>query len=147
MASFQIIVGSMLGNTEYIAEAAQTVLEELGHQTNIHFQPIFEQIEKKNQKWLLCTSTHGAGDFPENIENFIHDLNGSDINFDDLPFLVIAVGDTSYDTFCQAGKSLYNMMLNKNAKAINEIFTIDMINIDDPELAADQFMRSISDQL
>ncbi|WP_371187442.1 flavodoxin domain-containing protein [Thalassotalea maritima] len=147
MSSFQIIVGSMLGNTEYVAEAAQAALEELGHQTVMHFQPDFSAIDKQDQIWLFCTSTHGAGDFPENIEIFIHDLKQSDHNFSDHPFLVIAVGDSNYDTFCMAGKSIYNMMLDKGAKSLSDTFCIDMVEIDDPEAAADQFIRSISDHL
>ncbi|MDN3653069.1 flavodoxin domain-containing protein [Thalassotalea ponticola] len=147
MASFQIIVGSMLGNTEYIAEAAETVLQELGHTTAMHFQPEFSQIDKTKQTWLLCTSTHGAGDFPENLEKFIHDLQSYDQPLADLSFIVIGVGDSSYDTFCQAGKTLYNIMLEKKATPISPLFTIDMIEIDDPESEAEKFIRSISDQL
>ena len=111
MSSFQIIVGSMLGGTEYVAEAVEDVLKEYGHSTKVHFNPNYSKINKENQTWLFCTSTHGAGDFPENIENFIHDLKADDHCFNDLPFLVIAVGDSNYDTFCKAGKTLENMML------------------------------------
>ncbi|WOH36460.1 FMN-binding protein MioC [Thalassotalea fonticola] len=147
MSSFQIIVGSMLGGTEYVAEAAEEVLKEHGHSTKIHFQPNYSEINKKDQTWLFCTSTHGAGDFPENIENFIHDLKADDQDFNDLPFFVIAVGDSSYDTFCSAGKSIQNIMLDKSAKQLANIFTIDMIDIDDPEEASANWVRSIIDQL
>ncbi|WP_068547044.1 FMN-binding protein MioC [Thalassotalea crassostreae] len=142
MSSFQIIVGSMLGGTEYVAEAAQEVLEANGHTTEIHFQPDFDKINRDQQIWLLCTSTHGAGDFPENIENFVHQLKTSDHNFNDLPFLVIAVGDSNYDTFCEAGKSLNNIMLDKGSKQLSDLLTIDISNIDDPELAANQWITS-----
>ncbi|WNC72393.1 flavodoxin domain-containing protein [Thalassotalea psychrophila] len=147
MSSFQIIVGSMLGGTEYVAEAAEEVLKEHGHSTKIHFKPNYSEINKENQTWLFCTSTHGAGDFPENIENFIHDLKADDLELNDLPFLVIAVGDSNYDTFCQAGKTLKNIMLDKKCKEISNLFTIDMIDIDDPEEAAANWIRSIIDHL
>ena len=147
MSSFQIIVGSMLGGTEYVAEAAEEVLNEHGHSTKIHFKPNYSEINQENQTWLICTSTHGAGDFPENIENFIHDLKVADHNFNDLQFLVIAVGDSNYDTFCQAGKSIQNIMLGKGSKQLVDMFTIDMIDIDDPEEAAANWIRSIIDHL
>ncbi len=147
MSSFQIIVGSMLGGTEYVAEAVEEVLNEFGHQTKLHFQPNFSEIEKKDQTWIFCTSTHGAGDFPENIQNFIHDLKGCDQNFNDHPFAVIAVGDSSYDTFCLAGKTLENIMLDKGATKIIDLFTIDMISVDDPEEAASLWIRSNIDHL
>ncbi|WP_371375479.1 flavodoxin domain-containing protein [Thalassotalea aquiviva] len=147
MSSFQIIVGSMLGGTEYVAEAVEEVLIEQNHQTQMHFQPVFEQIAQQDQTWLFCTSTHGAGDFPDNLKNFIHDLKQTDHDLCDQPFFVIAVGDSSYDTFCEAGKSLENIMLDKGGKKLAKLFTIDMIDIDDPELAAANWVRSISDQL
>ena len=50
MSSFQIIVGSMLGGSEYVAEACEETLIALGHQVEIHLQPEFEQISNKNQK-------------------------------------------------------------------------------------------------
>ena len=147
MSSFQIIVGSMLGGTEYVAEAVEEVLKQQNHQTKIHFKPNFSEINKENEIWLFCTSTHGAGDFPENIENFIHDLKQSDQEVDQLPFLVIAVGDSSYDTFCKAGKTLENIMLEKNANKLIDIFMIDMIKVDDPEESAQQWIQENSDQL
>ncbi|OUS26655.1 hypothetical protein A9Q98_10100 [Thalassotalea sp. 42_200_T64] len=146
MASFQIIVGSMLGGTEYVAEAAEEVLTEQGHTTKMHFQPNFSEISQDDQIWLFCTSTHGAGDFPENIENFIHDLKNYDQNLEDLKFMIIAVGDTNYDTFCESGKTLNNIMLDKKSKSITDLFTIDMVTIDDPEVAAANWIRSNLDR-
>ncbi len=137
----------MLGGTEYVAEAAEEVLKEHGHSTKIHFKPNYSEIIKENQTWLFCTSTHGAGDFPENIENFIHDLKADVQHFNDLPFLVIAVGDSNYDTFCQAGKTLQNIMLEKKCKKISDLYIIDMIDVDDPEKAAASWIRSIIDHL
>lgn len=142
MSSFQVIVGSMLGGTEYVAEAISEVLNAHGHSTNIHFQPNFSEIDRQDQIWLLCTSTHGAGDFPENIENFIHDLQAFDQPLTDLKFAVVALGDSNYDTFCKAGKTLNNIMLSKNSKSILDLFTIDIVAIEDPEAAASQWIRS-----
>ena len=147
MSSFQIIVGSMLGGTEYVAEAVEEVLKEQNHSTKIHFKPNFFEIEQKDQTWVLCTSTHGAGDFPENIENFIHDLKAYDQSLNDLKFLVIAVGDSSYDTFCLAGKTIQNIMLDKGANKVIDLFTIDMIDIDDPEESAKIWIAKNLDHL
>lgn len=147
MSSFQIIIGSMLGGTEYVAEAVEEALKAYDHQTNLHFQPEYSQIEQKDQTWIFCTSTHGAGDFPENIQKFIHDLKACDQSLNDLKFAVIAVGDSSYDTFCKAGKEIKNIMLEKSAKEIIELFTIDMIKVDDPEEEANLWIRSKIDHL
>ena len=102
MSSFQIIVGSMLGGTEYVAEACEETLLALNHQVTLHLTPKFEQINSKNQTWLICTSTHGAGDFPDNIKNFIEDLKNSTVDLSPVKFMIIGVGDSNYDTFCKA---------------------------------------------
>ena len=136
----------MLGGTEYVAEAAQAALERHGHSTMLHFQPNFAEITQQDQTWLICTSTHGAGDFPENIESFVHDLNKQDQLDKDLKYLVIAVGDSNYDTFCEAGKTINNIMLEKRGKQISDIFTINIIETDDPEAAAEQYIESIIDR-
>ncbi len=80
MSSIQIIVGSMLGASEYVAEACQQTLEANGHNVMLHFQPDLANIAYKNQIWLVCTSTHGAGDFPDNIQPFVDQLTASDLD-------------------------------------------------------------------
>ncbi|WP_394173046.1 flavodoxin domain-containing protein [Thalassotalea litorea] len=147
MSSFQIIVGSMLGGTEYIAEAVESVIKDANHSCELHFQPEFSQIPRKDQTWIICTSTHGAGDFPENIESFVENLCAYDQPLDDLKFFVIAVGDSNYDTFCLAGKNIQNNMLSKGAKEIIDIFCIDMDEDIDPEEIAEQWIRDHLDQL
>ena len=87
MSSFQIIVGSMLGGTEYVAEACEEVLQALGHQTKLHLQPDLAQISTNNQTWLICTSTHGAGDYPDNIQKFVSDLRSNDQDLSSVKLL------------------------------------------------------------
>ena len=66
MANVQIIVGSMLGATEYVADAVEAELTPAGHQVTVHLQPDYNDIPESDF-WLVCTSTHGAGDLPDNI--------------------------------------------------------------------------------
>ncbi|TKB46405.1 flavodoxin domain-containing protein [Thalassotalea mangrovi] len=147
MSSFQIIVGSMLGGTEYIAEAVESALTSANHHCELHFQPKFSKIRQKQQTWIICTSTHGAGDYPENIESFVEDLCAYDQPMSDLNFLVIAVGDSNYDTFCMAGKNIRNNMLDKDCSEIIELLCIDMDEDIDPEVIAEQWIRDHLDQL
>ncbi|MEW6984196.1 FMN-binding protein MioC [Colwelliaceae bacterium 6471] len=136
MASIQIIVGSMLGGTEYVAEACEEILSPLGHQITIHFQPHFEQISFHNQVFLICTSTHGAGDYPDNIKEFVEDLTNSDQDLSSTKFMIIGIGDSSYDTFCQAAKNIEKLLISKCCMKINDTLLIDMsLDIDPEELA------------
>ena len=147
MSSFQIIVGSMLGGTEYVAEACEETLLALKHQTTLHLQPNFEQINSNDQTWLICTSTHGAGDFPDNIQNFVEDLKNTTVDLSPVNFMIIGIGDSNYDTFCKAATNLKNIMLSKGCKEKVKIKTLDMREEIDPEDLAQQWLITNKDLL
>ena len=135
MSSFQIIVGSMQGNTEYVAEACEETLTALDHQTSMHLQPNFADILTDDQTWLICTSTHGAGDYPDNIQNFVNDLQNCDQDLSSVKFLIIAIGDSNYDTFCLAAKNIKKLLNSKNCKELIPLKSFDMsLNIDPESL-------------
>lgn len=147
MSSFQIIVGSMLGGTEYVAEACEETLLALNHQVTLHLTPKFEQINSKNQTWLICTSTHGAGDFPDNIKNFIEDLKNSTVDLSQVKFMIIGVGDSNYDTFCKAALDIQKLLLSINCNEVVTLKTLDMREEIDPEALAQQWLTANSDLL
>jgi len=147
MSSFQIIVGSMLGGTEYVAEACEETLLALNHQVTLHLTPKFEQINSKNQTWLICTSTHGAGDFPDNIKNFIEDLKNSTVDLSQVKFMIIGVGDSNYDTFCKAALDIQKLLLSINCNEVVTLKTLDMREEIDPEDLAQQWLTANSDLL
>ena len=74
MAKFDIIVGSVLGASEYVADAVSETLAEHGHSAVIHLNPKYSEISK-DSVWLVCTSTHGAGDLPDNIQSFAEQIS------------------------------------------------------------------------
>ncbi|MBL4764046.1 MAG: flavodoxin domain-containing protein [Colwellia sp.] len=155
MSSFQIIVGSMLGGTEYVAEACEEQLILLEHQVNLHLKPDFTSIlndtfaqnTTKKSVWLICTSTHGAGDFPDNIQAFVSDLKNCEQDLSSINFMIIAIGDSSYDTFCKAGKELNILLKTKGCSEIVDIRTLDMSEDIDPEELAQQWLNQIKDRL
>lgn len=147
MASFQIIVGSMLGTTEYVAEACEETLIELGHSATVHLTPCFDEIPSKDQTWIICTSTHGAGDYPDNIQSFIYDLENSTDDLTHIPFCVIGIGDSNYDTFCMAAKNIKNTLITKGCNEIIELLTIDMDQDLDPELVSQEWISDHNDRL
>jgi MioC protein len=155
MSSFQIIVGSMLGGTEYVAEACEEQLNTLDHQVNLHLKPDFTSIlndtfaQKNTTKpvWLICTSTHGAGDYPDNIQAFVSDLNNCEQDLSSINFMIIAIGDSSYDTFCKAGVDLNKLLKSKCCIEITRINMLDMSEDIDPELLAQEWLKDKKDLL
>ncbi|MDX2368640.1 MAG: flavodoxin domain-containing protein [Colwellia sp.] len=155
MSAFQIIVGSMLGGTEYVAEACEEQLNTLDHQVNLHLKPHFTSIlndtfaQNTNKKpvWLICTSTHGAGDFPDNIQAFVSDLKNCEQDLSSISFMIIAIGDSSYDTFCKAGVELNKVLKTKGCLELIEIKMLDMSEDIDPEALAQEWLKQKKDLL
>lgn len=147
MSSFQVIVGSMLGGSEYVAEACEETLTALGHDVELHFQPDLAQINSENQTWLICTSTHGAGDYPDNIQAFVTDLEKSDQDLSSVKFLTIGVGDSSYDTFCFAAKNLNKLLISKGCIELLPLTTLDMSEDIDPEERSQNWLNENKDHL
>ncbi len=137
----------MLGGTEYIAEACQETLLSLGHNVELHLQPNYQEIAKNNQIWLICTSTHGAGDYPDNIAAFVDSIENSSDDLHGIPFFVIGVGDSSYDTFCLAAKNLSSLLKSKGCKEIIPLKTYDMLDEGDPEELAQIWIEENKDHL
>lgn len=136
----EIIVGSMLGASEYVAESLQEVLHQEGYQTRLHLQPVFSDIPKEGI-WLLCSSTHGAGDYPDNIEQFAKCLVDQDLS--KIRYLTVALGDTSYDTFCAAGKNLDTLMRKGNATPMADVYCIDVLEHTIPEEVAAPWLQNL----
>ncbi|WP_206485929.1 FMN-binding protein MioC [Thalassotalea sp. G2M2-11] len=147
MASIQIIVGSMLGGTEYVAEACEETLTALGHQTALHLQPNFDDIPHESQTWLICTSTHGAGDYPDNILPFIKQLTTSKHDLSSIRFAVIGIGDSSYDTYCQAAKNIDKLLKSKGCVELLNLKTLDMQQDIDPEEESQAWILANKDLL
>jgi len=151
MISFQIIVGSMLGGSEYVAEACEEVINKKGHQAKVYYQPRLESIlaEKTTKKniWLIITSTHGAGDYPDNILNFVSDLRSCDQDLSSISFMTIGIGDSSYDTFCFAAKNLEKVLLSRSCIKKEDIYTLDMSQDIDPEHLAQLWIEQKLDLL
>ena len=153
MSSFQIIVGSMLGGTEYVGEACEEQLNSLNHEVNLHLKPDFssilnnsiEQKTNNSSTWLICTSTHGAGDFPDNIQAFVEDLKICEQDLSSITFMIIAIGDSSYDTFCKAGYELNKLLITKGCIELLPIKTLDMSQEIDPEDLAMLWVRQNKD--
>ncbi|MDN2664727.1 FMN-binding protein MioC [Psychromonas sp. 14N.309.X.WAT.B.A12] len=135
MSNIDILVGSTLGATEYVAEATQPILEKAGFTTEIHFIPNIEVLDvTSEQLWLICISTHGAGDYPDNFKVFANQIDQLDKQaLTNIRFGLVGVGDSNYDTYCYAAKKLDLLLIAKGASRIGELFTIDVVESPIPE--------------
>ncbi len=136
---FEIIVGTMLGAAEYVADAIAEKLDASGHTHTIHAEPNLDEI-KTESTWIVCTSTHGAGELPDNIQPFAKQLEGADLSA--VNAYVIGLGDTSYDTFCFGAKEMEKHIKNAGGTLITDALYIDVLEHPIPEDEAVQWFES-----
>lgn len=137
---FEIIVGSMLGASEYVADALAEYLQQHQHQVEIHLKPDLNLIDTQSF-WIICSSTHGAGELPDNIKPFSKQIPQQDLS--QVRFLTIALGDTSYDTFCHGGKYLHQCLQEAGATAVTDMYCIDVLEYPVPEDTAVEWLIQI----
>jgi sulfite reductase (NADPH) flavoprotein alpha-component len=101
-----ILYGSQTGNAEGLAESAGKTLEGRGFKVTVTSMNDFKPNNlKKVQNLLIVVSTHGEGTPPDNALSFHEFLHGRRApKLEDLRFSVLALGDSSYEFFCQTGK-------------------------------------------
>lgn len=103
MTQVTLIIGSTLGNSEYVGDVLTEVLEKNGAHVTLTNKPTVNDF-KHATRLLFITSTHGAGEYPQNIEATMDQLEDLKPDLHGMRYAVIAIGDSSYDTFCGAGK-------------------------------------------
>ncbi|MCK9110726.1 FMN-binding protein MioC [Haemophilus influenzae] len=141
-----ILSGSTLGGAEYVAEHLNDVLETQGFSTTLFHGPNLSDIE--NEKiWLIVTSTHGAGELPDNLKPLFDELANSQKDFSDVCFGVVGLGNSDYDTFCYAAEQVEQTLQAKSAVKICETLKIDVLNVDDQESYAEEWLPNFIEGL
>ncbi|MDR9854926.1 assimilatory sulfite reductase (NADPH) flavoprotein subunit [Paenibacillus sp. VCA1] len=101
-----ILFGSQTGNCSGLAKKLSKKLTEQGAVVTLSSMSDFKPANlKKIQNLLILVSTHGEGEPPDNAISFHEFLLGKRApKLDGVSFSVLALGDTSYEFFCQTGK-------------------------------------------
>lgn len=76
-------------------------------------------------QFVVVTSTFGDGEFPDNATLFWEALSAQTARLDHLGFAVLALGDTAYDLFCNAGK-----LLDERLEALGATRLTDRVDVD-----------------
>lgn len=101
-----ILFGTQTGNAETVAEEAAKLARAQGFAPSVmELDAVDMQALTDMRRVIVVISTYGEGEMPDNAGLFWEALSASTApRLEDLRFGVLALGDTSYDEFCQAGK-------------------------------------------
>ena len=70
-----ILVGTMTGTAEMVAQEVQQALEAAGHQATIQVMDGLDaSVFQGGGTFLICTSTYGQGDVPDNAQALFNSL-------------------------------------------------------------------------
>lgn len=148
MASIQILVGSVMGAAETIAEAVAIELRQLNHEARINFQANIGGILSEPEEILLiCTSNTGSGELPDNIQSLYLELTREFPAIAGRRYGVINLADSSYATFNEAGRALDAAFADLGAQRIGEPLILDACEGLDDEEEAINWVREWSQKL
>ncbi|MEN3753092.1 FMN-binding protein MioC [Mangrovibacter yixingensis] len=141
MAEITLVTGSTLGSAEYVAEHLASLLDADGFTTQTLHGP---ELGKLNQSgyWLVVTSTHGAGDLPDNLQPLYDAIEATKPDLSGVQYGAIGIGSREYDIFCGAIDKLDTLLQSCGAQRLGELLKINILEHEIPEDPAEEWLLS-----
>ncbi len=133
-----ILVATMTGTAEMVAQEVQQVLEAQGQDVELRMMDGLDAgIFAGGGAFLVCTSTYGFGNVPDNAQELIDSLESSRPDLSGVVYGVIALGDRTYgDTFCHGGSRFDKLLSSLGARRAGEMLQHDASSGELPEEVA-----------
>jgi MioC protein len=127
MADILILVGTESGNAQMVADLLQEELGKEGHAVEVQSKGGAAEARLGERGLVLvCCSTHGDGELPDNIQPLHDELAAGKPDLSRLRYGVIALGDQTYHaTFCRGGKTMDALLAGLGARRVGERLEID----------------------
>ncbi|REJ06375.1 assimilatory sulfite reductase (NADPH) flavoprotein subunit [Halobacillus trueperi] len=142
-----LLYGSHTGNCQALAEEYSAKLKENGFEANVMDMDEYKPKNLKNeQDLLILTSTHGDGDPPDNalsLYDFLFSKRAPKL--DGIRYSVLALGDSSYEFFCQTGKEIDERLAELGAERIRPRVDCDLDYEEDAESWWNGVLEKIGD--
>ena len=126
--SLEVLFGSQSGNAEGLASKIAKIAKSYGLQGNVHDMDGFDfnSLSSKKRVIIVC-STWGEGEQPDNAEELWKFANSDAASrLEGTHFAVCALGDTSYELFCESGKEWDGLFEKLGATRIVERIDCDV---------------------
>jgi len=138
-----ILYGSQTGNGRGVATELAAKARAQGYAVNLASMSDYKVRQLKQETLLLAVvSTHGEGEAPDDaieLHKFLASKRAPKL--ENLNYSVLALGDSSYEFFCQTGKDFDERLSKLGATSIQPLVECDV----DYESAAEQWQESVLD--
>ncbi len=126
-----VLYGTESGNCEMLAEKISKAAKKKGHKAKLTNMSEISATDLAGMDTLfVIISTWGDGEPPETAETFYNELMKGGIDLKGVDFSVCALGDTSYDKYCQTGIDIDNQLEKLGGKRIADRVDCD-VDFDD----------------
>lgn len=122
-----ILVGTMTGNAQLVAQELELILDD--GETSVRTR-LMDGLDASafdgGGLFLVCTSTYGQGDVPDNAKALYESLLVTRPDLSRVQYGVVALGDRTYkDTFCNGGRRFDAILAELGARRVGEILFHD----------------------
>ena len=117
-----ILVGTMTGTAQLCAQEMELALDdgETGVETLL-MDGLDSSVFSKDSVFLVCTSTYGQGDVPDNARALYEDLKSKRPDLSHVRYGVFGLGDRTYaETFNFGGKRFDELLAELGAERVGE---------------------------
>jgi len=127
MSKVAILVGTMTGTAELAAQEVEAALAGGGHEArSVLMDDLTATVFEPSTLYLICTSTYGNGDVPDNAQSFFEDLESKRPDLSGINYGLIALGDRTYkSTFCFGGLNFDRLLRELGATRIGDVLLHD----------------------
>lgn len=121
-ATVTILVGTMTGTAEIVAQEVESSLGTEGHAVTVEpMDALGPDIFARPGTFLICTSTYGQGDVPDNARAFFEAIEAERPDLSAVTYGIIALGDRTYGpTYCEGGKRFDTLLSGLGACRLGE---------------------------
>ncbi len=122
-----ILVGTMTGTAQLCAQEMELSLGDDAVQVEtLLMDTLDSSVFSREGVFLICTSTYGQGDVPDNARALYEDLKAKRPNLSQVRYGVFGLGDRTYaETFNFGGKRFDEILTELGAERVGERHTHD----------------------